>query len=139
VIDWLTLAAWRLHLTSLDESGSARDDDDLAPFSRETLRTERSLETALDLLANSRSASRPRWGRSERRPAAVDSPAAEPEARHGFDEGPSRTSGRPRLTTATASTPTTRPATRATTVTTPPSGGKTVSCSTRTSRTARRW
>src|SRR4051794_28525882 len=50
LVDRLTLAAWRLHLTSLDEFGSARDGDGLAPVSRETLRAERSLESALDLL-----------------------------------------------------------------------------------------
>jgi uncharacterized protein (DUF433 family) len=52
--DRVTLAAWRLNLASIEESGAAREGDPLAPVSLEALRAERSLETALELLASVR-------------------------------------------------------------------------------------
>jgi uncharacterized protein (DUF433 family) len=59
--DRVILAAWRLHLASIDEFDAARNGEGLPLPSRAALRTERSLETTLELLETARAA---RWGRS---------------------------------------------------------------------------
>jgi uncharacterized protein (DUF433 family) len=76
VVDRLTLAAWRLHLASLDEIDAARDDDGLPPLAADTLRAERSLETALELLETVRQSG---WGRASHAPskATLTSPDVE--------------------------------------------------------------
>ena len=63
--DRVILAAWRLHILSLEESDLAGLGAMLAPIGRETLRSECSLETALMLFENSRRLVAPCWGRAE--------------------------------------------------------------------------
>ncbi len=63
--DRVILAAWRLHVLSLEESDLADLGAMLAPIGRETLRSECSLETALMLFENSRRLVAPCWGRAE--------------------------------------------------------------------------
>jgi uncharacterized protein (DUF433 family) len=89
IVDRLTLAAWRLHLESLDETSAALDGDDLAPLSNNALRAERSLETALGLLETVRSLGRPRWGHAnhEAEPVNLPSPVADDLA-DDLDDGP---------------------------------------------------
>jgi len=83
-VERLALAAWRLHLDSLNDADSARLGD-LRPLSRDTLRAERSLETALALLQAARGLQSPRWGASPPDASPVgDAPAAAPAA----DEAP---------------------------------------------------
>ena len=71
LVDRLILAAWRLHRLSLDELDAVNEDGALPPLSRETLRAERSLETALDLLETSRVIRKSRWGRVAQSPSIV--------------------------------------------------------------------
>src|SRR4051794_32523577 len=47
--DRVVLAAWRLHLASIDDTDAARGKARLAPIARDVLRAECSLETALAL------------------------------------------------------------------------------------------
>lgn len=77
LVDRLILAAWRLHRLSLDELDSVSEDGALPPLSRETLRAERSLETALDLLETSRVIRKSRWGRVAQSPSVVTPISAE--------------------------------------------------------------
>ena len=72
LVDRLIVAAWRLQLLSIEEAGAVRDDEELAPVTRDALRAERSLETALDLLATARAAASPRWGKAVHSPSRVD-------------------------------------------------------------------
>ncbi len=72
LVDRLIVAAWRLHLHSIEETGAVRDDEELPPVSRDALRAERSLETALDFLATARAASSPRWGKAVHVPSKID-------------------------------------------------------------------
>lgn len=77
-VERLTLAAWRLHLASIDDADSARLGE-LRPLSRDALRAERSLETALALLQAARDLQAARWGVSAPDASPVrDAPADEP-------------------------------------------------------------
>ena len=89
LVDRLTLAAWRLQIASLDELTRASEGELLSPPCRNTLRAERSLETALELLATARSVVRSGWGHASPAPSrvsAADLSAAEPDG--ADDEGP---------------------------------------------------
>jgi uncharacterized protein (DUF433 family) len=66
VVNRVILAAWRLQLTSLEELEDAQDQFALAPISRETVRAEAGLETALVLLDTARHARQTTWGRTDR-------------------------------------------------------------------------
>ena len=61
LVDRVSLAAWRLHVQSIEDSISASQGVPLAPIDREMLRSECSLETALMLLETSRRAIGARW------------------------------------------------------------------------------
>ncbi len=82
--DRVILAAWRLHLLSLEESDLADLGAMLAPIGRETLRSECSLETALMLFENSRRLVAPCWGRAEH---PVSKVVDEPETTSYPDDG----------------------------------------------------
>ena len=87
LVDRLVLAAWRLQLASFDDTCRALDGEPLPPLTRDDLRAERSLETALDILETARSVSR-RWGHaapdSRRVAATVEDAGDETD----LDEGP---------------------------------------------------
>ena len=88
LVDRLILAAWRLHLSSLDQAGLLRDGETLAPLSRDDLRAERSLETALDLLETARAVNH-RWGHAAPESSRVDAPSVEADdSSMDIDEGP---------------------------------------------------
>jgi uncharacterized protein (DUF433 family) len=76
--DRVVLAAWRLHRLSLAESKAAHKGGKLPPITREVLRAESSLETALTVLRDARDERRLRWGQA----AATDSKAG-----YVLDEG----------------------------------------------------
>src|SRR5262249_22224478 len=71
--DRVILAAWRLHRISRDESACARARGVLPRMTREVLRAESSLETALTVLRATRDEGRPRWGHA----APTDSKAGD--------------------------------------------------------------
>lgn len=83
----VVLAAWRLHLVSLDEIDSAFGKDGLAPLSRQTLRAECSLETAIALLHAARRGRQPRWGCAVHPVSNVNAPPPD-ESHDSADDSP---------------------------------------------------
>jgi uncharacterized protein (DUF433 family) len=65
MVDRVVLAAWRLSRISSRERASAENGEALPLISRETLRAESSLETAINLLESARRAPSKRWGKAE--------------------------------------------------------------------------